>query len=137
MAIQLDLEVARLSARPLHRPAPAGHAGPAHRQTGALPGTEQGNGPAAFQTILREQLGVQFSQHAQQRLATRSIKLDGQQLSRLQSAVGTLAEKGGRTSLVMLDDVAMIVSVPNRTVITVVPAAEQALFTNIDSAIQV
>ncbi len=91
-----------------------------------------------FASVLREQVaGVQFSQHAQQRMRARAIDLDGKQLSRLQGALGALGQKGGRTSLVMLDDVSLVVSVPNRTVITAVKEPEQVVFTNIDSAIKV
>jgi flagellar operon protein len=47
------------------------------------------------------------------------------------------ASKGARESLVLLDQTAFVVSVPNRTVITVVDKEnlKQNVFTNIDSAV--
>ena len=47
------------------------------------------------------------------------------------------AQKGARESLVLLDDVALVVSIKNRTVITAVDAAnlKENVFTNIDSAV--
>ena len=48
-----------------------------------------------------------------------------------------VAAKGGRDALVMMDDVAMVVSVKNRTVITALgrDQAKDNVFTNIDSAV--
>jgi flagellar operon protein len=87
--------------------------------------------------VLRSEAeGVKFSQHAQQRLLSRGVTLGESESARLRGAIGTLAQKGGRTSLVLLDSLALVVSVPNRTVITAVPAQEEAVFTNIDSVIR-
>ena len=46
------------------------------------------------------------------------------------------AAKGARSSLVLMDKAALVVSVPNRTVITAVDKAalKENIFTNIDSA---
>jgi flagellar operon protein len=51
--------------------------------------------------------------------------------------VDRAAAKGARESLVMMDDVALVVSVKNRTVITAVDRAhlKDNVFTNIDSAV--
>ena len=48
-----------------------------------------------------------------------------------------LAAKGGRESLVLVDRMAFVVSVKNRTVITAVDQAgmRDQVFTNIDSAV--
>lgn len=90
-----------------------------------------------FASVLRAEVGgIRFSQHAQQRLQSRGVSLGERETARLKGAIGTLAQKGGRTSLVMLDSLAFVVSVPNRTVITAVQAPEEAVFTNIDSAIR-
>ena len=53
------------------------------------------------------------------------------------TTVQLAASKGARESLVLMDQTAFVVSVPNRTVITVVdqPNLKQNVFTNIDSAI--
>jgi flagellar operon protein len=59
------------------------------------------------------------------------------QLVRLEQAVDRAASKGGRDSLVMMDDTALVVSVKNRTVITALhrEQARDNVFTNIDSAV--
>lgn len=105
---------------------------------GARPVTRTGPAAPSFAAVLQGQLtgDVRFSQHAQGRLEARDLRLDQGQLDRLNGALGSLAVKGGRTSLVLIDGLAMVVSVPGRTVITAVPASEGAVFTNIDSAIR-
>ena len=98
-----------------------------------------GGGLPAFSEILQEKLaaGVRFSQHAEQRLRARNILLSSEHLSRLNAAVEQAARKGARDSLVLLDNLALVVSVKNRTVITAVDQSslKNNLFTNIDSAI--
>ncbi len=137
----MTIDSARIDPRVLVQPARTYGTG----QPGAVRHTETGTAAPAlgisaggdFASILREQVaGLQFSQHARQRMQARSITLDGPQIGRLHDALGTLGAKGGRTSLVMLDDVSLVVSVPNRTVITAVREPEQVVFTNIDSAIK-
>ncbi|HLK59814.1 MAG TPA: TIGR02530 family flagellar biosynthesis protein [Chthonomonadaceae bacterium] len=80
---------------------------------------------------------VRFSAHAQTRLNSRNITLDAGHLDRLQGAVQRAAGKGSRDALVLMDDLAMVVSVTNRTVVTVVDKdnLKQNVFTNIDSAV--
>jgi flagellar operon protein len=94
---------------------------------------------AALDAALNAGNPVRFSAHAQQRLESRRVALTGDDHRRLDAAVDQLAAKGSRESLVLLDRLALVVSVPNRTVITVVPQAEasQSVFTNIDSAVVV
>lgn len=101
--------------------------------------------PAAssFAKVLEEQLGgsgpVRFSAHAQERLSRRNVTLSGEDHVRLGAAVDQLATKGSKESLVLMDRMALLVSVPKRTVITVVPQCESnaSIFTNIDSAVVV
>jgi flagellar operon protein len=99
-------------------------------QTKAQPGS-------GFADILQSQLDVKVSGHAQTRLQSRNIELNREDWERVRSGIEKAAEKGSRESLVMIDDVALVVSVKNRTVITAV-AREQLrdnVFTNIDSAV--
>ncbi len=82
-----------------------------------------------------EQAQVKFSAHAQKRLA--EVQLDSSAMSRLEAAVDKAGLKGGKESLILLDDLAFVVSVKNRTVITAVGADRMAdnVFTNIDSVV--
>lgn len=98
------------------------------------------NGPAFNQVLYREMQNVQevkFSRHAMERLEARKITLNGEQISRLQGAVDKAEAKGSRESLILIDDLAFVVSVKNKTVITAVDGdnRKENVFTNIDSAV--
>lgn len=105
------------------------------------PARTQPGGAPSFQTELAGRLdqpaALTFSSHARSRLISRSIQLTGQQVARLQHGVEQAAQKGARESVVMLDNLAFVVSVPNRTVVTAVEGAarEGNVFTQIDSAV--
>lgn len=94
-----------------------------------------------FASVLRQRLDapkdVAFSAHATQRLAVRNISLPPSAHQAIARAVDAAAAKGGRESLLLMNDLALVVSVPNRTVITVLDAhtGGDAVFTNIDSAV--
>ena len=79
---------------------------------------------------------IAFSVHAQNRLQERNINLSHEDLARLQSAVDKLAQKGARESLIYMQEVALVVSVANRTVITALEKLQGTdnIITNIDSA---
>ena len=59
------------------------------------------------------------------------------ELSRLQDAVSRAEAKGAKDSLVMMDNKAFIVNIPNKTVVTALPIEESTdnVFTNIDSVV--
>ena len=95
---------------------------------------------ASFDEVFSKELKnneIGFSRHAQQRMASRNIDLSQAELARLNDAVGQVRAKGGRDSLVMLNDNALIVSVKNNQVVTVVDkdSLKDNVFTKIDSAI--
>jgi flagellar operon protein len=81
--------------------------------------------------------GVTFSQHAQDRLKSRGISLSNDDMQKLEGAVDSVAQKGGKDSLVLVGDAALVVSVKNRTVVTALDrnAMQGNVFTNIDSAV--
>lgn len=101
-------------------------------------GSEKVTGPS-FASVLDSKTtqGVKFSQHAQDRLKARNITLSATDLANLEGAVNTVAQKGGRESLVMMGDAALVVSVKNRTVVTAMDRTQMKgnVFTNIDSAV--
>lgn len=78
---------------------------------------------------------LRFSKHANQRLASRNIDLSSSQLQRLENGANKARERGIKESLVMVDDLAFIVNVPSKTVVTAVKEAEEGVFTNIDGAV--
>jgi flagellar operon protein len=90
-----------------------------------------------FARILDQTEGVRFSQHAQERLKSRNISFSSEQMQQLEGAVNSVAQKGGKESLVMMGDAALVVSVKNRTVVTAMDRSQMKgnIFTNIDSAV--
>jgi flagellar operon protein len=94
-----------------------------------------------FGDILKSQMsqpaGVTFSAHAQRRIASREIEFGAEETSRLEQAVEKAANKGSRESLILMDDLALVVSIKNKVVITAVDANSRKdnIFTNIDSVV--
>ncbi|MCC3376233.1 TIGR02530 family flagellar biosynthesis protein [Cohnella sp. REN36] len=97
--------------------------------------TGGGSGDDTFRKLLsREQL--RFSLHAEQRLTQRGIAFAPEQLDRIAGAIDQAAAKGARDSLVLFRDIAMIVNVPSRTVVTAMDGQDASqVFTQIDSAV--
>ncbi|MCI8614264.1 flagellar protein [Parablautia intestinalis] len=96
----------------------------------------------SFQEILensraRAQGQVRFSKHAAGRLADRNIELTTGQMERLQEGAQKAQMKGIRESLVIVDQLAFIVNIPNNTVVTAMNQQDAAenVFTNIDGAV--
>ena len=81
--------------------------------------------------------GVKFSNHAVERMRSRGISFKPEDMGRLNEAVGRAAAKGSKDSLILMNDSALIVSVKNKTVVTVMDktALKENVFTNIDSTI--
>ena len=88
-----------------------------------------------LQSKSNEQL--KFSKHATVRLADRGIELTDAQLERLNDGAQKAGQKGIRDSLVIVDDLAFIVNVPNKTVVTAMDSreTEENVFTNINGAV--
>ena len=63
--------------------------------------------------------------------------MDSGKLSKLDAAVSAAGNKGARESLVLMDELALVVSVRNRTVITAMSSDETKgnIFTSIDSTV--
>ena len=113
------------------QPALGGPQAPARRSDAA--------GAAGFEQALSRAAGsrLRFSSHAAKRIEQRGLQLDGDRLRRLEEAVDRAAAKGSRDSLVLLDELALVVSVRNHTVITAMDEESQRdhVFTNIDSVV--
>ncbi|HZO92341.1 MAG TPA: TIGR02530 family flagellar biosynthesis protein [Candidatus Baltobacteraceae bacterium] len=98
-------------------------------------------GGSSFRDVLRSTTStagqpLKFSAHAQQRLASRNITLSSDDVAKMNAMADQAAAKGAKQSLFMMRDVAMVVSIQNRTVITAVDQSSMKnnVFTNIDSA---
>ena len=80
---------------------------------------------------------LRFSAHALERMSQRGIELSPDDLEKVKGAVQTAAEKGSRSSLVLLDERAFIISVANRTVVTALDGEglKDQVVTEIDSAV--
>lgn len=90
----------------------------------------------SFKDILQDQL-VHFSSHAVKRLEQRGIELKPEQLDQIGSAIDSAAAKGAKDSLILMKDMALIVNVNNRTVVTAMDgnSMKDNVFTQIDSAV--
>lgn len=92
----------------------------------------------SFKKVLANELqSLQFSKHAQSRLDQRNVTLNVEDMQKLQNAVQKAEDKGANDSLVLLRDMAFIVNVRNRTVVTTMTndSMKEHVFTKIDSAI--
>lgn len=104
----------------------------------------------SFQDILRQKAAentdtgsaekstfLKFSKHAAGRLSDRNIELTAGQMERLNDGTRTAKQKGIKDSLVIVDELAFIVNVPNNTVVTAMDSKESnnSCFTNIDGAV--
>ena len=106
------------------------------RQQQPVP-SKQADFGATLARATERQNELKISQHAQQRLNSSQVTLSESDMQRIDGAVRKASEKGSNQSLVMLDDLALVVSVRNKVVITAVNEARQkeGVFTNIDSVV--
>lgn len=94
---------------------------------------------ADFANLLQKQMDqtgtVQFSAHAMRRVEERGLNVNMDSMQRLNSGVLQAEAKGSKNSLILVDQNAFVVNVPNRTVITALDKSqtEGNVFTNIDS----
>lgn len=80
---------------------------------------------------------LKFSAHAVDRMKSRGISFAPEVMKGIESAVSRAAAKGSKDTLVLTGDNALIVSVKNNTVVTVMDknAMRENVFTNIDSTV--
>jgi len=98
------------------------------------------NESGKFNELLRKKIesaDVKFSAHAMERLKDRNIELKKDDIFKLNKGIEKAQEKGSKESLILLNNLAMIVSVKNNMVITAVDSdnLRENVFTNIDSAV--
>lgn len=90
----------------------------------------------SFKAMLEDRM-VHFSNHAVKRLEQRGIELKPEQLNQIESAIDNAAAKGAKDSLILMKDMALIVNVNNRTIVTAMDgnSMKDNVFTKIDSAV--
>lgn len=96
-------------------------------------------GNAFFANQLKQTMeqSVSFSHHAKVRLEQHGIKLSEGQLQKLNDGVETARQKGSKDSLMLMKDLAFVVSVQNNKVITAMKqdGMKDQIVTKIDSAL--
>ena len=103
-----------------------------HEQHSSI-GREQGAGfGALLQNAMEDSQNIRFSKHAAARVEQRGIEVTDSLLKDLNQA-----EKGAKDVVVIGQQGAFIVNIPNNVVVTTMTSQEmkQNIFTNIDSAV--
>lgn len=96
---------------------------------------------AAFNELLKQETSklkeLKFSKHAESRLISRNIDITEDQLASVVEAVNKAETKGVKDSLIIMKNMALIVNVPTRTIITAMDekSMRDNIFTNIDGAV--
>lgn len=82
---------------------------------------------------------LKFSNHAIERMRARGLAFSPEQLTRIEQGVDKAARKGAQNTLLISEGSALIVSVKNNTVVTVMDPNQMkdSVVTNIDSTVLV
>jgi flagellar operon protein len=129
--------------RDIHHSFPSGNASVRPAGGAAQPSSTEGAG-RPFADILKEKMDgtVSFSRHALKRINSRQIEIAESQIVQFKEVMRKLEDKGVRESLVLMqdrekEDLAFVVNVKNRTVVTALTEAmmKENIFTNIDSTV--
>ncbi|MEA5040834.1 MAG: TIGR02530 family flagellar biosynthesis protein [Clostridiaceae bacterium] len=111
---------------------------PAETETGGRSGE---NNAGSFDAILKDAVSKReaptFSRHAGARMLQRDICLSQAEMTKLTDAVGRAEYKGVKNTLVLMDQMAFIVNVPDNVVITAMNGQDlkENVFTQIDGAV--
>ncbi|WP_255547768.1 TIGR02530 family flagellar biosynthesis protein [Crassaminicella indica] len=80
---------------------------------------------------------VKFSKHAKERMQSRNIEINNQEMNKINEALNKAKQKGIKETLILMNNKAFVASVKNRTIITVATDEQlkENIFTNIDGAV--
>ncbi len=98
---------------------------------------------STFNKILNKQIKKEecftISSHAAQRLNTRNIDFNDDDMKKINQGINMAEGKGAKQSLILYKDMALITSIKNRTVITALGKneSEASIITNIDSVVMI
>ncbi|AGK97768.1 TIGR02530 family flagellar biosynthesis protein [Clostridium pasteurianum] len=78
-----------------------------------------------------------FSSHAAERLKSRNISFNENDMKTINEGINKAQEKGCKESVIFYKDTALVTSIKNRTVITVMDknSSKGNVFTNVDSVV--
>lgn len=99
------------------------------------------SGQESFKNIISKEMNsgrpVSVSKHASERLHSRGVELSQERMQQVGGALDKAEAKGSRETLILFDDMALVASVPNRTVITAFDRDKlrEGIVTSIDSAV--
>lgn len=102
---------------------------------------KQVNSNKNFKEILKKAQGkneeIKFSKHALERMDSRDVKLNLEEVKKIEMAFKKAEEKGVKDAFILLGDKGFIASIENKTVITSITNEElkENIFTNIDGAV--
>jgi flagellar operon protein len=95
----------------------------------------------SFKAVMSKELAsgrpVTVSKHASERLYSRGIELSQERMQQVGEAMDKAETKGSRETLILFDDMALVASVNNRTIITAFDRDKlrEGVVTSIDSAV--
>lgn len=91
----------------------------------------------SFQDVLTEVQSLKISRHAEERLKERNIHLNFEEWNLINEKISEAKRKGVTDALVVMDDITLIVSAENKTVVTAMNKADanNKVFTNINGTI--
>lgn len=101
----------------------------------------QKNDNTSFKNVLKSELDKKdsflISNHAAQRLKSRNISFNEDDMKTINDGINKADNKGADECLILYKDVAMVASIKNRTIITAVDKdnSKGNVFTNIDSVV--
>lgn len=111
--------------------------GPSFQETLAQQALKGGAGTDVQSTIQNPKPLLKFSNHALERMNTRGIHFSPEQITKIEQGMQKAMSKGAKETLVLTDDSALIVSLKNSMVVTVMDKSmlKENVFTNIDSTV--
>lgn len=80
---------------------------------------------------------IRFSKHAMERLNSRNLNLNNEEMNKLKTAFKKAEIKGVKDALILMDDKAFIANIKNKVIVTTVTKEQlkDNIFTNIDGAV--
>ena len=80
---------------------------------------------------------LKFSKHAMEKLESRQINLQKNEIQKIKNALKKAEQKGIKETLILMDNKAFVASVKNKTIITAAldEQLNESVFTNIDGAV--